>query len=83
MAELKKRKKSLNQIVNPPNAVKSSFFPSNCPINATSFRPVSSKSKLKKPALVNQTITAHYTYSNLIPLKTDLNKSNSKKAIVI
>ncbi len=82
MAELKKRKKSLNQIVNPSNPNKQTYFGQNSQTNTTSFRPGSIKSKTKKSTLVNPNVSSHYSYSNLIPLKTDIPKSNSKKTIV-
>lgn len=82
MAELKKRKKSLNQIVNPSISNKQTFFLQNPPLNTTSFRPLSSKNKIKKIAIANANASTHYSYSNLIPLKAELSKDNSRKAFV-
>lgn len=75
MAELKKRKKSLNQIVNPQK--QTTFLPS---AHSTSFRQFPNKAKTKKEVETN--VSSVYTYSNLIPSKPEL-KQVSKKSIVM
>lgn len=79
MADLKKRKKSLNQIVNPAQHQVQTYFshPAN---NTSSFKPCTTKSKAKKQTEHN--VSSHYTYSNLMPIKPEAQQPYIKRSIV-
>jgi len=82
MSELKKRKKSLNQIVNPSISTKQISLPQNVPTHQTGFHPVSVKIKLKKATIGNSNTSPHSLYINPNTLKPDIPKSHSRKSMV-